>query len=132
MATVTAGLTLSSAAGALSSQAVSLSISEDITAEQTSGMAKVKVSQNAAGASCETIFTANQYATTPAYLYIKNMQPTEGEYIYLYDDTSSGDTVILKLSGDDFAFMPITGASTLKVYGHAANYVAEYMIFGTA
>ena len=130
MATVTAGLTLASAAGDLTSQVLSLTVSEDITAAHTTGFAKTKVTQTSAGSTTETIYTAGEYAG-PAYLYFLNTQSTASDYIYIYDDTSTGDPVIAKLGGGNFGLLPLNGDKTLRVYGSAADHVLEYMVFGT-
>ena len=130
MATVTAGLTLASAAGDLTSQVLSLTVSEDITAAHTTGFAKTKVTQTSAGSTTETIYTAGEYAG-PAYLYVLNTQSTASDYIYIYDDTSTGDPVIAKLGGGNFGLLPLNGDKTLRVYGSAADHVLEYMVFGT-
>ena len=130
MATVTAGLTLASAAGDLTSQVLSLSVSESITAANTSGFAKTKISQIAANTSTEVIYTAGDY-TGPVYLYVLNTQSTAENFIYIYDSTSTGAPVIMKLGGGNFGLIPLIGDKTLRAYGSTADFVLEYMVFGT-
>ena len=84
-----------------------------------------------ADATATVLYTADDYAAGP-HLYIKNTATTASEYIWVYDDTTSGDPVILKMAGGDWAFMPIKGDKTLKAYAPSGNnpYI-EYMVFGT-
>jgi hypothetical protein len=130
MATVTAGLTLASSAGDLTTQVLSLTVSEAITAAHTTGFAKTKVTQTGANTSTEIIYTASDYSG-PVYLYLLNTQTTATDYIYVYDDTSTGDPVIAQLGGGNFGLIPLKGDKTLRVYGSAADHVLEYMVFGT-
>ena len=130
MATVTAGLTLASAAGDLTSQVLSLTVSEAITAANTSGFAKRKITQTAANTSTEIIYTAGDYSG-PVYLYVLNAQAGATDWIYIYDDTSTGDPVIAKLGGGNFGLLPLNGDKTLRAYGSTADFVLEYMVFGT-
>ena len=133
MATVTAAITLSSAAGDLTTDALSLSDSKAVTITDmaTTGLARSKVSATAVHATAVVLYTADDYAAGP-YLYIKNTAASASEYIWIYDDTTSGDPVILKMAGGDWAFMPIKGDNTLKAYAPSGNnpYI-EYMVFGT-
>ncbi len=131
MATVTAGITLTSAAGDLLTDALSLSDSTSVTATHTTGLARTKIDKTAVHADADVIFTASSYAA-PAYLYLKNTQTTASHYIYIYDDTTSGDPVLLKLAGGDFAFLPINAGLTLKAYGSTADFILEHTVFGTS
>jgi len=128
MATVTAKLTLTSSD--LLSQNLNISVSKSATASHTTGLARKKVAQTAVHASAALLYTADDYAAI-AYIYIKNTDTTATNYVYVYDDTTSGDPVILKLAGGEFAFMPTNADKTLKAYGTNANTVVESMVFGT-
>lgn len=128
MATVTSKLTLSSSD--LTSQTLSLSLSKAISASHTTGLARTKVGQTAVHANAALLYTVDDYAAI-AYVYIKNTDSTATNFIYVYDDTTSGDPVILKLAGGDFAFMPTNADKTLKAYGTDATSVVEFMVFGT-
>jgi|3_EtaG_2_1085321.scaffolds.fasta_scaffold397133_1 hypothetical protein len=130
MATVTAAITLTSAVGDLLTDALALSDSTAVTALHTSGLARTKISATAAGASASTIYTADDYAA-PCYMYVKNTQTTSSHYIYIYNDTTSGDPVEFKLAGGDWAFFPTNADKTLRAYGSSANHVIEWMVFGT-
>lgn len=133
MATVTAGITLTSAVGDLTTDALSLSdsVSTTITSMGTTGLARAKVSATTVHATATVLYTADDYAAGP-HLYIKNTATTSSEYIWVYDDTTSGDPVMLKMAGGDWAFMPIKGDKTLKAYAPSGNnpYV-EFIVYGT-
>jgi len=130
MATVTSTISLSSASGDLTSDTLSLSDSNAITCAYTSGLARTKIDKTAVHADADVVFTASSY-DAPAYLYLKNTETTSTSYIYIYDDTTSGDPVILKLAGGDFAFLPMNAGLTLKAYGSSADFTLEHMTFGT-
>ena len=123
MATVTATVTLTSAAGDLTSNAlaVTTSTSKTITNMGTTGLARAKVSATAVHATATVLYTADDYAAGP-HLYIKNTATSDSEYIWIYDDTTSGDPVILKMGGGEWAFMPIKGDKTLKAYAPSGKW----------
>ena len=130
MATVTATVSLTSASGDLTANALTLSDSVAITASHTTGLARKKITATAVHATATTLYTADDFAA-PAYLYIKNTHATATEYIWVYDDDTS-DVVILKMGGNQWAFMPIKGDKTLKAYAPSGNDpVIEFMVFGT-
>ena len=133
MATVTAAVTLTSAAGDLTTDALSLSDSTSMTLTNmgTTGLARAKVSATAVHATATVLYTADDYAAGP-HLYIKNTATSSSEFIWVYDDTTSGDPVVLKMAGGDWAFMPIKGDKTLKAYAPSGNnpYV-EFIVYGT-
>jgi len=128
MATVTTKLTITSSD--LTSQILSLSINKALTASHTTGVARTKVGQTAVNASAALIYTADDYVAT-AYIYIKNVDATATNYIYVYDDTTAGNPVLLKLGGGEFAFLPTNADMGLKAYGTNATSVVEFMVFGT-
>ena len=129
MATVSATISLSSAAGDLTTNALTLSDSVAITANHTTGLARKKVVATAVHATATTLYTADDFAA-PAYLYIKNTHATASEFIWVYDDDTS-DVVILKMGGNQWAFMPLKGDKTIKAYAPSGNDpVIEFMVFG--
>ena len=130
MATVTAAINLSSPAEGLLTSAISLSDSTNITATETTGLARAKVIKTAVHADALVLYTVDDYAA-PAYVYVKNTDTTATDFIYVYDDTTSGDPVILKLAGGQWAFMPTNADKTLKAYATTANTVIEWIVFGT-
>jgi len=133
MATVTAAISLSSAAGDLTSNALSLSdtTSVTITDMATTGLARAKVQATAVHATATVLYTADDFAAGP-YLYIKNTDPTTAEYIWVYDGSTSGNPVILKMAGGDWAFMPLKGDKTIKAYAPSGgNPFVEWIVYGT-
>jgi hypothetical protein len=131
MATVSATISLSSAAGDLTTSALTLSDSNAITAGETTGLARMKITATSKGSAGEvTVYTADDFAAI-CYIYIKNTDATATDYIYVYDDTTSGDPVILKLAGGDWAFLPTIADKTLKAYATTSGTIIESMVFGT-
>jgi hypothetical protein len=130
MATVTAGITLSSSEGDLTSNVLALSDSTSVTAGETTGLARTKVTATSAGSTATTLYTADDYAAI-CYVYIKNMDTTSTDYLYIYDDTTTGDPVILKLAGGDWAFMPTNADKTLRAYATTNPTTVEFIVFGT-
>jgi len=128
MATVTAQISLTSTD--LLSDSLSISVSTDVTAANTTGLARRPVTATAVDAAATTLFTASDFSA-PAYLYVKNTDTTASDFIYVYDDTTSGDPVILKLAGGDWAFMPLNAGLTLKAYATTNPTVVEFMVIGT-
>jgi|TARA_R110002072_G_scaffold1285_2_gene10411 hypothetical protein len=132
MATVTAEIKLTSAAGDLVTDALSLADSTTITVTDmaTTGLARTKVVATAVHSSATVLYTASDFAA-PAYLYVKNTDATPGDYIFVYDATTTGDPVILKLAGGDWAFLPLNAGLTLKAYATTNPTLIEWMVFGT-
>ena len=129
MATVTATITLSSAAGDLITDALTLSDATSITASHTTGLARKKITATAVHATAVVLYTADDFAAGP-HLYIKNTHGTATEYIWVYEDTN--DRVLLKMGGGQFALMPLKGDTTIKAYAPSGNDpVVEFMVFGT-
>jgi hypothetical protein len=88
------------------------------------------VTATAVGSGATTLFEASDFSA-PAYLYVKNTDTTASDFIYVYDDTTSGDPVILKLAGGDWAFMPLNAGLTLKAYATTNPTLVEFMVIGT-
>ena len=131
MATETAAVTLSSAAGDLLTDALSLSDSKAVTITEmaTTGLARAKVQATAVHATATVLYTADDFAAGP-YLYIKNTAASASEYIWVYEDTN--DRVILKMAGGDWAFMPLKGDTTMKAYAPSGgNPYIEFIVYGT-
>ena len=132
MATVTTTVSLTSAAGDLITDAITLSDSKAITIANmaTTGLARAKVSATAVHASATVLYTADDYAAGP-YLYIKNTATTAGHKIYVYDDTTSGDHIQFQLDAEDWGFIPMHGDKTYKAYSPGGNDpVVEFMVMG--
>ena len=132
MATTIAQLTLTSTD--LLSDDLALSTVASISANHTTGLSRKAITATSKGASGEALlYTADDFAA-PAQIYIKNTADyhASNNVIQVYDDTTSGDPVILKMAGGDWAFMPIKGDKTLKAYAPSGNnpYV-EFIVYGT-
>ena len=131
MATITPTLTLVSTD--LISDSLSLSTNSSITVSHTTGMSREEVKSTAKGTASGqvTLYTGDDYAAI-AYLYIKNTNATAANKIYIYDDTTSGDPIIMQLAGGDWAWIPMHGDKTLKAYApNGSDPVMEWMVVGT-
>ena len=93
------------------------------------GIVKAVVKATAKGTDATTLYTGDDYAAI-AYLYIKNLDTTSTDYIWVYDDTSSGDPRLLKLAGGDWAWMPLVGDLTMRSYATTNPTDIEYGVFG--
>ena len=131
MATTTPTLTLTSSD--LLTDALSLSTTTTVTASHTTGLARAVVKSTAKGTAAGqvTLYTADDYAAI-AYLYVKNTNTTAANKIYIYDDTSTGDPILIQLAGSDFAWIPMHGDKTLKAYNpNGTDPIIEWMVIGT-
>ena len=124
MATLTPTLTLVSTD--TSTDALSLSVTDSLTV--TTPMIDIARITLVGDAAATTILDNN---ATTTYVYLKNTDTTATDYIYVYDDTSTGDPVILKLAGGDFAFLPLNADKTLRAYATTGGTILEYALFGT-
>ena len=129
MATLGTKMQLNVASGTLTSDSINISVSKNLTV--TGHLAGViKITETSKAGTNELIYTADDFAAI-AYLYLKNTDTTATDYIYVYDDTSTGDPVILKLAGGDFAFLPLNADETLRAYATTGGTILEYALFGT-
>tara|TARA_R100000152_G_C6548599_1_gene23966 strand:+ start:13 stop:432 length:420 start_codon:yes stop_codon:yes gene_type:complete len=136
MATTTATITLNSTD--LLTDELSLSTTATLTQtgtatgiEDTTGLARVKVTSTAkATASGQvTLYTADDFAAIP-YLYIKNLDTTAGNKIFIYDDTTTGDPLQFQLDAGDWGFIPMHGDKTYKAYASNNPTSIEFMVMG--
>ena len=136
MATTTATITLSSTD--LLSDELALSTTTTLTKtgtgtgiEDTTGLARAKVISTAkATASGQvTLYTADDFAAIP-YLYIKNLDTTAGNKIFIYDDTTTGDPLQFQLDAGDWGFIPMHGDKTYKAYATTNPTTVEWMVMG--
>ena len=131
MATTTPTLTLTSSD--LLTDSLALETTTSVTASHTTGLARAIVKSTAKGTAAGqvTLYTADDYAAI-AYLYVKNTNTTAANKIYIYDDTSTGDPILIQLAGSDFACIPMHGDKTLKAYNpNGTDPVIEWMVIGT-
>tara|TARA_R100000908_G_C3613155_1_gene62338 strand:- start:64 stop:483 length:420 start_codon:yes stop_codon:yes gene_type:complete len=136
MATTIATITLASTD--LLSDELALTTSATLTqtttttgVEDTTGLARAKVTSTAKGTASGqvTLYTADDFAAIP-YLYIKNLDTTAGNRIYIYDDTTSGDPLQFQLDAGDFGFIPMHGDKTYKAYAQTNPTKIEFMVIG--
>tara|TARA_B110000003_G_C16559270_1_gene499705 strand:+ start:607 stop:999 length:393 start_codon:yes stop_codon:yes gene_type:complete len=127
MATVQANISLSSN-DIITSSTLAIAVNKALTLDH-GGVQRKKITATAVGASATTIYTADDFAAI-AYIYIKNLDTTATDYIYIYDDTTSGDPVILKLAGGDWAWLPTNADKTLKAYATTDPTHVEFGVFG--
>ena len=128
MATVTAQINLTSTD--LLSDELSVSVSTDVTAANTTGLARRPVTATSVGGSATLLFEASDFSA-PAYLYVKNTDSTASDFIFVYDGTTSGNPGILKLAGGDWAFLPLNAGIQLKAYATTNPTLVEFMVIGT-
>jgi hypothetical protein len=130
MATVTTKLSLTSTD--LLSQSLNLSVSKALTATATTGLARKAITSTAKGTASGqvTIHTAADF-TAPAYIYVKNTDTTSTDHVIVYDATTSGNPILLKLQGGEFAFLPANNSIDLKAFAVTSGTIVEFMIFGT-
>ena len=136
MATTTATLVLSS--DDLLSDELALTTTATLTqtgtatgVEDTTGLARAKVISTAKGTASGqvTLYTADDFAAIP-YLYIKNLDTTAGNKIFVYDDTTSGDPLQFQLDAGDWGFIPMHGDKTYKAYATTNPTSIEFMVMG--
>ena len=136
MATTTATLTLNSSD--LLTDELSLSVTTTLTQtttstgiEDTTGLTRKKITSTAKGTASGqiTLYTADDFAAI-GYLYIKNLETTVGNRIYVYDDTSTNDPIQFQLDAGDFAFIPMHGDKTYKAYATNNPTSIEFMVMG--
>jgi len=129
MATTTAAITLTSTDLVTDSLALSTTSTLYNGPDFTTGLQRLKVTATSTSSST-LLYTADDFAAI-AYIYIKNTDTTSTDYVFVYDDTTSGDPVILKLAGGDWAFMPLIADKTLKAYATTNPTTIEFMVIGT-
>ena len=136
MATTTATLTLNSSD--LLTDELSLSVTTTLTQtttstgiEDTTGLTRKKITSTAKGTASRqiTLYTADDFAAIP-YLYIKNLDTTAGNKIFVYDDTSTSDPLQFQLDANDWAFIPMHGDKTYKAYATTNPTSIEFMVIG--
>lgn len=133
MATTTATITLTSAD--LSSDGLALSVTETLYKagtvtglDQTTGIAKKTF---AAASSNQNIALASAYTDDKNHkLYIKNPGTSTTDYIQVV--IASGHSVIGRLYGGEWAFIPWAGNEDIDVTTSGTNMSVEYMIISEA
>ena len=129
MATTTATLTISSAD--LTSNPLAITTSSTlykagttIGLEQTTGLSK-KV--YAAAQSNTTLISAGDYADdTHSRVYIRNSGSSSTDFFTV--TIASGNSVIGRLYGGDFLFIPYEGEENIKISSSTTNMELEFMV----
>jgi hypothetical protein len=75
--------------------------------------------------SAETILAANMYET-PAYVWIRNMETTAGNYFTINIGTQDA---IMLLQPGEWAFFPWNTTSDIKAFGVNIDQIIEYGCF---
>ena len=136
MATTTASITINSTD--LLTDELSLATTSTLTQtttstgiEDTTGLTRKKITSTAKGTASGqvTLYTAHDFAAIP-YLYVKNLETTAGNRIYIYDDTTTGDPLQFQLDAGDFGFIPMHGDKTYKAYAQTSPTSIEFMVLG--
>tara|TARA_R100001082_G_C4335316_1_gene147532 strand:+ start:451 stop:852 length:402 start_codon:yes stop_codon:yes gene_type:complete len=133
MATTTATLTLSS--GDLSSDSLSISSTSTfykagttIGLDQTTGLARKTF---AAASSNQNIAAASAYTDDKSHkLFVRNPGTSTTDYIQVV--IASGHSVIGRLYGGEFLFIPWAGNEDIDVTTSTTNMAVEYMIISEA
>jgi hypothetical protein len=132
---ITAGITLTSAAGDLVTDALVLSTSTNLTKagsatalSQTSGLAR----KTTTSASQYILFDADDYPSGPAKagkIYLKNTETSAALFFTISIDTKT----IGRIYAGDFAFLPwsnVDGTNDIKITpSTSASHTLEYMLF---
>ena len=124
MATLTVGLNINSL-DVLSTN-LGLSLQKNITVD-SGNIIRAKVKGTAADTNDLCVYVANQ-CSDRAYLYIKNLELELEKYIYIHNDTDTGE--VAKIGGGEFAFIPLNPAKKYEVYGTLVDQIVEYGVYG--
>ena len=124
MATLTVGLNINSL-DVLSTN-LGLSLQKNITVD-SGNIIRAKVKGTAADTNDLCVYIANQ-CSDRAYLYIKNLELELEKYIYIHNDTDTGE--VAKIGGGEFALIPLNPAKKYEVYGTIVDTMIEYAVFG--
>jgi hypothetical protein len=128
MATLNANISLSSS-DIITSSTLQIGVTRALSLDH-GGVQRRKVVATAKGATATTLYTADDFAAT-VYLYIKNLDTTATDYLWVYDDTTAGEPRILKLAGGDWAWLPLVGDLTIRAYATTNPTDIEFGVFGS-
>ena len=124
MGNLRVGLSLNSTD--LLSSALNISVATSLIVDSGS-LIRAKVKGTAADSDDLAIYIVNQ-CSDRAYLYVKNLDSQLENYIYIHNDTDTGD--VAKIGGGEFAFIPIAVNKKYEVYGTKIDTLIEYGVFG--
>ena len=124
MGNLRVGLSLSSTD--LLSSPLNISVATSLIVDSGS-LIRAKVKGTVADTNDLAIYIVNQ-CSDRAYLYVKNLDSQLENYIYIHNDTDTGD--VAKIGGGEFAFIPIAVDKKYEVYGTKIDTLIEYGVFG--
>ena len=124
MASVRVTLSLSSTS--VMSSPINLGVDSTLSVD-SGNLIRAKVKGTAADTNDLCVYVANQ-CSERAYLYIKNLAVELEHYIYLHNDTDTGE--VAKIGGGEFAFIPLNPAKKYEVYGTLVDQIVEYGVYG--
>tara|TARA_R110001592_G_scaffold358712_2_gene663983 strand:+ start:421 stop:828 length:408 start_codon:yes stop_codon:yes gene_type:complete len=124
MGNLRVGLSLSSTD--LLSSPLSISVATSLIVDSGS-LIRAKVKGTVADTNDLAIYIVNQ-CSDRAYLYVKNLDSQLENYIYIHNDTDTGD--VAKIGGGEFAFIPIAVDKKYEVFGTKVDTLIEYGVFG--
>tara|TARA_R100000900_G_scaffold19943_1_gene16356 strand:- start:4998 stop:5417 length:420 start_codon:yes stop_codon:yes gene_type:complete len=126
MATLTVNLRVSSLD--VLSSALDLTTQSALSVDSGS-LLRAKVKGTAADTNDMIVYLANDKSDR-AYLYIKNLDESLENYIYLRNETESDTALSAKIGGGEFAFIPLSPDKTYAVYATKVDTMIEYGVFG--
>jgi len=126
MATVRASLSLNSAD--VLTSALALTTVANLTCDSGS-LIRAKVNGITHDTTSLRIYAADQ-CNQRAYLYVKNLHTDIEQYVYVYNDSASGDDLVAKIGGGEFAFIPVAVDKAYAVYATKPDTMVEYGVFG--
>jgi len=124
MGNLRVGLSLNSTD--LLSSALNISVATSLIVDSGS-LIRAKVKGTDRDSDDLAIYIVNQ-CSDRAYLYVKNLDSQLENYIYIHNDTDTGD--VAKIGGGEFAFIPIAVDKKYEVYGTKIDTLIEYGVFG--
>jgi len=124
MGNLRVGLSLNSTD--LLSSALNISVATSLIVDSGS-LIRAKVKGTDRDSDDLAIYIVNQ-CSDRAYLYVKNLDSQLENYIYIHNDTDTGD--VAKIGGGEFAFIPIAVNKKYEVYGTKIDTLIEYGVFG--
>ena len=100
---------------------------DSVLSVDSGNLIRAKIKGTAADTDDLCVYVANQ-CSDRAYLYIKNLATELENYIYLHNDTDTGE--VAKIGGGEFAFIPLNPAKKYEVYGTLVDQIVEYGVYG--
>lgn len=124
MATLTVGLNINSLD--VLSTTLDLSLQKSINVD-SGNIIRAKVKGTAKDTNDLAVYIENQ-CSERAYLYLKNLSEDLEDYIYIHNDTDTGE--VAKVGGGEFLFLPLNPAKKYEAYGTKVDQLIEYAVFG--